>query len=200
MEPVVILLKMENNFLNIISKLANCSNEQLEGISLIAKKVNISKGEFYIQAGENPKSFAFVIVGLFRYFYTDKSGNEFTKGFFPENSIITSYSALIENRASYFTIEALEESKIIVIDYKKWQSLANNNYCWLKFLIAVLEKGYCVKESREREFLLFNAEERYLSFQKKYPGLEKRIKQHFIASYLGISPVSLSRIRRKLNN
>jgi CRP-like cAMP-binding protein len=62
----------------------------------------------------------------------------------------------------------------------------------------LLEKGYCTKEKREREFLLFDAEARYQSFLKSYPGLEKRVKQHQIASYLGITNVSLSRIRRKM--
>jgi hypothetical protein len=60
-----------------------------------------------------------------------------------------------------------------------------------------LEKGYCIKEAREREFLLFDAKARYRSFLSTYPGLEKRVKQHLIASYLGITPVALSRVRKK---
>ncbi len=162
-----------------------------------SKIKKIRKDECYIREGEKPRSFAYVFSGLFRYYYIDKKGNDFTKGFFFENSFITSYSALIQNRESYFSIEALEDSEIIIIDYVKCKALLNNELIWYKFLLALIEKGYCIKESREREFLLFDAEERYRSFLQTFPVQQKRIKQHFIASYLGITPVALSRIRKK---
>ena len=117
-----------------------------------------------------------------------------------ENSFITSYSALIQNRESYFSIEALEDAEIIEIDYEKWKTISNNKLCWHKFLLSLVEKGYCIKEAREREFLLFDAEKRYKSFLNFFPGLDKRIKQHLIASYLGITPVALSRLRKKLRD
>ncbi|MDH5681465.1 MAG: Crp/Fnr family transcriptional regulator, partial [Spirochaetota bacterium] len=147
---------------------------------------------------EIPNKFAFVISGLFRYYYLDEKENELTKGFLPESSFITSYSALIQNRESYFTIEALEDSVILVIYYDEWKKLLENNIHWNKLLICLLEKAFCIKEAREREFLLFDAEERYRSFLNTFPGLENRIKQHFIASYLRITPVTLSRIRKKM--
>ena len=105
---------------------------------------------------------------------------------------------MIQNRESYFTIEALENSKILVVDYNDWKKLFSGNLSWHKFLITLLQKGYCMKEAREREFLLLSAEERYKSFIRNFPGLENRVKQHIIASYLGITPVALSRIRKNL--
>ncbi len=105
---------------------------------------------------------------------------------------------MIQNRDSYFSIEALEDSVIGVIRYKDWKLLLDNHICWKLFLISFLEKGYGVKESREREFLILDAEERYKLFLKTFPNVEHRIKQHYIASYLGITPVALSRIRKKM--
>jgi len=189
---------MKEQLLKSVTALSGCSPEQIEEVLSIVKQVEIGNGQSYIRAGEIPRSFAFVVKGLFRYYYADNKGNEFTKGFFPENSYITAYSALLENRESYFTIEALEDSTIFIIDFYKWNQIARNDICWLKFLVSLLEKGYCVKEYREREFLVFSAEERYESFLRRFPGLEKRIKQHYIASYLGITPKSLSRIRKKM--
>lgn len=189
---------MKEQLLESVTALSGCSPEQIEEVLSIVKQVEIGNGQSYIRAGEIPRSFAFVVKGLFRYYYADNKGNEFTKGFFPENSYITAYSALLENRESYFTIEALEDSTIFIIDFYKWNQIARNDICWLKFLVSLLEKGYCVKEYREREFLVFSAEERYESFLRRFPGLEKRIKQHYIASYLGITPESLSRIRKKM--
>ncbi|WPP52409.1 Crp/Fnr family transcriptional regulator [Catalinimonas niigatensis] len=92
----------------------------------------------------------------------------------------------------------MEDAEILVIDYEAWQNLHAQHRCWSDFLVAVLEKGFITKERREREFLLFDAEKRYTLFLERYPGLDQRIKQHLIASYLGITSVALSRIRKKM--
>lgn len=186
-----------SSFTETLNSITEFHEDQVKKILSFSKIKKIRKDECYIREGEKPKSFAYVFSGLFRYYYIDKNGNDFTKGFFFENSFITSYSALIQNRESYFSIEALEDSEIIEIDYEKWKTLFNQELVWYKFLLTLIEKGYCVKESREREFLLFDAEERYRSFLQTFPDQQKRIKQHFIASYLGITPVALSRIRKK---
>ena len=186
-----------SSFTETLNSITEFHEDQVKKILSFSKIKKIRKDECFIREGEKPKNFAYVFSGLFRYYYIDKNGNDFTKGFFFENSFITSYSALIQNRESYFSIEALEDSEIIEIDYEKWKTLFNQELVWYKFLLTLIEKGYCVKESREREFLLFDAEERYRSFLQTFPDQQKRIKQHFIASYLGITPVALSRIRKK---
>lgn len=107
-----------------------------------------------------------------------------------------SYSALIENRESYFSIEALEDSKIVVINYHLWKELFKDKIYWHKLLIGILEKAFCKKEKREREFLLFDAKTRYKSFVTSYPNLQNRVKQHMIASYLGIAPETLSALKK----
>jgi CRP-like cAMP-binding protein len=187
-------------FRETIRNITTIPDNELNKLLEISHEKKIKKGEFFIKENVIPRDIGFVVKGLFRYFYVDKKGNEFTKGFFPENTFITSYSALIQNRESYFTIEALEDSTIIVFDYIKWKELSEKKLCWNKFLLFLVEKGYCIKEAREREFLLFSAEERYKSFLENYPGLEKRIKQHVIASFLGITPVALSRVRKKMKS
>lgn len=180
----------------VLKGIAPLSDENIERFIDISNLKEITKGEDFICEGETPKYFGYVIQGLFRYYYIDKKGNEFTKGFFPEKSFISSYSAQIQHRGSYFTIEALEDSLALVTDVSKWELLLDDNLAWYVFLLKLIEKGYCIKESREREFLLFNADERYASFVKMYPGLDKRIKQRYIASYIGITPVAFSRIKK----
>jgi CRP-like cAMP-binding protein len=100
---------------------------------------------------------------------------------------------------SYFSIQALEDTRIVAINYQKWRELFHETPEWQTFRLALLEKGFAKKEKREREFLLLDAAERYQSFLQEYPGLEGRIQQHLIASYLGITPVALSRIRSKIH-
>ena len=186
-----------SDYLNTIT---NFPYEELEKLKLIPKIQYIKKGDYFLKEGEKPHNFAFIYQGLFRITYLHEKGKEFTKGFFPENTFISSYSALIQNRESHFSIEALEDSTIIVIDYNGFKKLFENHICWHKVLIALLEKAFCKKEEREREFLLFDAAARYENFQKEYPNLKDRIKQHVLASYLGITPVALSNIRKIYKN
>ena len=192
------MMKSFSNFINTLQSITEIPQSQADKICSMARRAELEKGECFIRAGDVPEKFAFVTKGLFRYYYLNKKGDEFTKGFFLKNTFISSYSAMIQDRASYFTIQALENSEIIVIRYRDWERLLQDHDCWTRVLLSFIEKGFCVKEAREREFLLFNAMERYTSFLELFPGLEKRIKQHMIASYVGITPVALSRIRKKM--
>ena len=189
---------MKPTFIKFIKTLTRIPKEQEEKFCALLTEKQIKKDDTFVRAGEYPKTIGFVKEGLFRYYYTNSQGVEYTKGFFMENTTLISYSAILENRGSYFTIEALEDSIIEQVNYEKFNVLFSEHPCWNRFLIPVLQKGYIVKEEREREFLLYDAEQRYRAFLKKYPGLDRRLKKHVIASYLGIMPESLSRIRKKM--
>lgn len=163
----------------------------------VEKVVNIN--HHFIRQGQIPRKIAIVKYGLFRYFYLTSNGKEYTKAFISENNFISSYSAMISNMPSYFFIEALEESTIIEISYHKWSELRKENNKWDSLLITFLEKGYILKEKRERDLLLLDAETRYVNFLEEYPDLDKRVNLTLISSFLGIQPESLSRIRKKLS-
>jgi len=154
--------------------------------------------QIFLREGEIPNRIGIIKKGLFRYYYLTNGGKEFTKVFMKEGDIISSYTSMISRGKSYYTIESIERSEIIEISYHQWNRLRIADTKWDKLLISFLEKGYAIKEKREREFLLMDSEDRYKSFLKEYPDLEKRLKQNMIASYLGITPIALSRIRRKM--
>ena len=158
---------------------------------------SINASDYFIKSGEVPYKIAFVVSGLFRYVYLNNSGNEFTKGIIAENFFLSSYSAMIMSKPSYFSIEALENSQVLEILWKDFTQLLEKDQFWLKFLLAFVEKGYMIKEKRERDLLLLDAETRYKNFLIEFPGMEQRVKQGIIASYLGIKPETLSRIRKK---
>jgi CRP-like cAMP-binding protein len=186
------------NLIQAIKSIVDLPVDQESKLLDLGKEVALKKGDNFISEGEVPKKFAFINKGLFRYYYVDRKGNEFTKGFFEENVFLSSYSAMSAGRESFFSIEALEDSSLVVFEYSHWKELFKKHNCWSLLLIAILEKGFTKKETREREFLLLDAEERYRSFLQNYPGLEQRVKQHMIASYLGITNVALSRVRKKM--
>jgi CRP-like cAMP-binding protein len=159
---------------------------------------SIKASDFFIRAGETPIKIAYVFKGLFRYVYLNDKGDEFTKGIITENSFISSYSAMILGKPSYFSIESLEDSKILEISWKDFMQLLDQDIFWVKFLLKFIERGYMIKEKRERDLLLLDAETRYKDFLLEFPGMDQRIKQGIIASYLGIKPETLSRIRKKI--
>ena len=164
----------------------------------IGRIKSINASDYFIRVGEVPCKIAFVHSGLFRYVYLNDKGNEFTKGIIVENFFLSSYSAMIMGKPSYFSIEALEDSQVLEIIWKDFTQLIDNDIFWIKFLLKFIEKGYIIKEKRERDLLLLDAETRYKNFLTEFPGMDQRIKQGIIASYLGIKPETLSRIRRKI--
>jgi CRP-like cAMP-binding protein len=164
----------------------------------IGKNKSIHASDYFIRAGEVPHKIAFIFSGLFRYVYMNDKGDEFTKAIIVENFFLSSYSAMIMGKPSYFAIEALEDSQVLEIIWKDFAQLLENDIFWVRFLLKFIEKGYMNKEKRERDLLLLDAETRYKNFLTEFPGMDQRIKQGIIASYLGIKPETLSRIRRKI--
>lgn len=187
-----------DNFLNTLYCITPIPNSELQKLKSISSVKKIKKGEYFLKQGEKSSKIAFVMDGLLRMTYLTKDGKEFTKSFFSENSFLASYSALVENRESYFSIEALENSNLIIIDYNQFKLLFSDEISWNKLLIIILEKAFSKKETREREFLIYDAQTRYKSFIDTYPHLVNRIKQHMLASYLGITPEALSTIKKQL--
>ena len=103
------------------------------------------------------------------------------------------------NKPSNFTLEALEETTLISINYNAYRTLINSLDDLQKFYIAYLEKNWVIdKEEREVSIVMENAKERYVKLLKKQPNINSRIQQQYIASHLGITPTQLSRIKKSL--
>lgn len=181
-----------------IAAIAEIPEEEAGNLLAICRPRSIRKGDCFLRAGDTPRKMAIVTSGLFRYLYVDDEGNEYTKAFMAESSFLSSYSSMINAEPSYYSIEALENAEILEFSYTEWRTLLTSNRGWKNLLIRMLEKGYGAKERRERDLLLLDAETRFLNFCKERPDLLQRVKQHQIASFLGIKPESLSRLKKKL--
>jgi CRP-like cAMP-binding protein len=159
----------------------------------------IEKNSHFVRAGEPTDSIGLCVSGLFRMYYTTPDGQEFNKSFCDKHNFVASYSSLLQGTPAFFSIQALVHSELIVIRYKDFQSLYDRHVCWERLGRNITEQLYVKKEMRERELLLLSAEDRYKLFLGKYGHLISHIPQYHIASYLGITPVALSRIRRNLS-
>lgn len=144
--------------------------------------------------GERDDKLMILFSGLIRHYYVDIDGNDITRFFSMEGDIIGGIS-IGDNP---FAREAVEDCEMLVIDSIKFMEIVNSDIDLLKLFNKVLLKGLDYKIYRESSFLMLSATERYINFKRMYPGLEKRVNQMHIASYLGITPVSLSRIRKTI--
>jgi len=169
-----------------------------EKLKTFSSFVNLPGHSILYPADQLPTSFSFVHSGLFRVYITDEKGKEYNKNFFDEGTFPGSMSALLKSEASRFTIESLEASMIIMIDFKDYRNLLYAEDDLKLFQINYLEKNWLLaKDSREVALVQENASQRYQRFLSEHPTFNSRIPQYHIASHLGITPTQLSRIRKK---
>ncbi len=165
----------------------------------ISKPKSFKKDTFFLKEGEKSTEIGFVAKGVFRSYYVDKMGNDITKYFYAEGGILFSYAAYLSQKESMYYIQAVEDSEVLAVDISDFEKIIEGNYQLLLFYKKMIDSVLAMKEEHASSFKLLDSTERYKQFLEEYPGLEKRIKQWHLASYLGITPVSLSRIRKKLN-
>ena len=182
-----------------LSDLAPLNPTELARLVSLFHPLKLEKMAHFVEAGRPSFTFGFVAQGLLCSYYLDEGGDEFIKSFFVEHDFVSAYEALLTGEPSAIFIQALEDCHLLVADYREYQALLDTYPAWQIVSRKMAEKGVLRKEARERQFLMQDAEARYLEFLRKYPGLESRLKQHQVAAYLGITPVSLSRIRTKLH-
>lgn len=159
--------------------------------------MEIKKDCFLIHQGDMPQKIAFIVSGLFRAYYTTEDGDEKTIVFRGAGKPVSAYSSHVKNQAAKFSIQALEDSIVLNISIKDFEELLTDHPFWKEVTSQYYMSLFIEKEKREKELMSDDAETRYNTFLKEYPGLIDRIQHYHIASYLGISNVTLSRIRHK---
>jgi CRP-like cAMP-binding protein len=150
-----------------------------------------------LHAGE-PATRVFVVLdGVLREFYALANGSERTKGFAVEGELIGSLSDLVASRPSRASIGAVTRARVASLPYALFAELAAEHADWSRFSAAAVLRLYLTKSEREWELLALDAAGRHERFRSRFPGLEARIPQREVASYLGITPVHLSRLRSR---
>ena len=156
--------------------------------------LKLKRADYFVRAEDTAKDIGFVLSGLLKKFYRTTDGKEFIKDFSPDRRLVTAYSSLLQKKPARLNIQAIEPTKLLVIPFEKFRSLYEYHPCWQELGRKIAENLFIEREQREYELLLFPAKERYDIFLQQYPDLHTRVPQYEIASYLGISPISLSRL------
>ena len=169
--------------------------ETLELLTSLFSEVQLRKGTIFAKKGEYSRKVAFVRSGGLRAYYSNDKGEQYNKTFFTENSFVGAYSSLVTREKNLIDIDCLTPSTLLIAEYQKITALYEE-FPQVERLARILAEQFFVsKEKREIELVTLEAKERYAIFQKEHPTLEQLIPQYHIASYLGVSPTQLSRIR-----
>ena len=189
---------MLDNFFNKLSKGITLTEADKAIFSqhVIVKKLR--KRQYLLQEGEICKSVAFVNQGMLRSYLVDEKNNEHIIQFAPEGWFISDLCSFITNDFSNLNIDAIENSELVLVSQAAHAHLENVIPGFFKFNYMQYRGAYIALQKRVTDMFTLSTEEKYLKLLKIYPDITQRVPQHMIASYLGLTPETLSRIRKKL--
>ena len=187
-----------NNITTYLAEILEIPVETIAECSSFYHYKKVTKNQILLEAGEICRDTFFVEKGLLRMYSIDKNGKEHIIQFAPEKWMISDRSSVYFNEKSKYYIEAVEDSEVYLLNDDFFTKLvdvyphsAENNE-------ILLQKHIRILQNRINALLADTAEERYMSFIKMYPDILLRAPQWMVASYLGITPESLSRVRKEL--
>ncbi len=187
-----------NELKTFLDRLSPLSTASWEKFSDLFTAKTLKKGQFYIRDGQMAKEIGFLNSGILRAYYQSDDGTEYNKHFFLPYCFIGGYASLISGKINVINQQALTDCELLVANYTDLQKLYPSCPDIERVSRLLAEQFFIQKEQREIEIVLMDAEKRYKIFRKDFPALEQHIPQYHIASYLGITPTQLSRIRRKI--
>jgi CRP/FNR family transcriptional regulator, anaerobic regulatory protein len=176
----------------------NFNNEDFEKLISFLTPVTLKKKEFFTEQGAHCGYLAFVNSGCMRAFHTDDKGNEFTMYFAFLNWWVGDKTSFYSDAPSRFSVQALEETEVFRADKKNWEEALDTIPVFEKWYRVKTRKSYEATQQKIIDTQTESAEDKYLKLLKNSPEIVQRIPQHYIASYLGIKPQSLSRIRKNI--
>ena len=165
-----------------------------------AKSNSFKKKEIIFEEGSKDTQIYFLREGLVRMYHIKENGEEITFSLIPENNVVANFDFIATEKPSPFYYETLENCSFFRIDYQVLDNIVSKNVNLEANRKYFLRKMIFKVKERLETFVLLNPEERYLKFIKDFPDLTNRVPDKYIANVLGITPVSLSRIRKRISS
>ena len=186
-----------DTFINYCNKISPLTTEAIEDLSARLRSKTFRKGQIINKEGTVCRNLFFITQGLVKHYYIHND-RKFILRFFSENNVFTVLDSFIQQTPAVFTTVALEATDTILLSYNDIQELCKKHHCFETFIRKSFGMAATVNLKRIKEMFDSDAMELYKEFVKENPHLLQRISLGDIASYLGISQVTLSRIRAKL--
>lgn len=174
------------------------TNRELERIAEVCEKRHYRKGQLLVAAGSILQKTHFVCSGLVIAYFIDRDGNEHLMQFATEGWWISDMASFVNGTPAILYVEAREDAEIFEFSQSTLYSLFEEIPKLESYFHRITQRAYLSFQERTLQTLSLPATERYLSFCRKYPGLQNRLPQKLIASYIGVTPEFLSRTRARL--
>jgi CRP-like cAMP-binding protein len=183
--------------INSLRKLVDFSDEELFLFMQKLKPLSLKKYELYLKEGQVCKMMVLVNKGGLRYFFRNEKGDH-SIAFAFEGEWMGDYESFLQQTGSTCLIEALEDCELFTLSYPDMQALYEHSQSFERFGRIMAEQLFLATAKSRSDLMLRNAKQRYLDLLNSQPQIFERLPQHMIASYLGVLPQSLSRIRAEV--
>ena len=189
---------MYDNLLKLISSKVALTDSEILLCKQYFEPVLFPKNYIIEEEGKTPKYLYFVVSGFLRLFHYNDLGDEITTHINCPPGFITSYFNFINQTLSNENVECITDCKLLKISKNNLDILTSESSVFKDFSIYVFQQSISYNENRSKELAALNAEQRYLKLIENYPAVIQNVPLQYIASFLGINPKSLSRIRKQL--
>jgi len=185
------------SFINYISKFPHYKAQLLEDVRPYLSTRTVAPGSYFLEQGKISREIGFIEKGLMRLYYLN-DGKEVTSCFCKEHTITCSYKSLITKTPSDLSIQAIEETKLIVFAFEALQKLYEKDLFWQQVGRLAAENEFITMDCHNRFMNDLSATERYQQILQEDGELLQRVPLNYLASYIQVAPETLSRIRKKL--
>lgn len=191
-------MKEYQSIFNNIQRYVELNSEDEQEFTSILRKTRVKKRQFIVQPGFTCTHQTYVVKGAFRAYFVNSDGIEHTLQFAIDDWFISDFNSYITQTPASLFVEAIEDSLILQFEYIDAEKLCSSNPKFECFFRIVAQKSFAFAQRRILSNLGKTAEERYLEFNSTYPDIVQRVPQYALASYLGMTPEFLSKIRKNI--
>lgn len=186
---------MLDNFFKYLEKRIDLSQEIITFIRMRSLVKKVPKRHFLLQEGDISRYHIFVSKGILRMYRVDDRGQEHIVKFSAENSWLGDAESMLGGSPSNYSIDALEDTEAVLISKENFSELIAKNADFAFFANDLFERNFIDSQNRILYNISLSSEEKYLNFLQAYPELQNRVPQHMVASFLGLTAETLSRIK-----
>ena len=185
-------------FVDYVLQFGHLNQQQIDLITRKGFELTLRKDEYFSEAGKIARQVGFILKGVTRICYYNNKGEEITKYFIDENNMVVDIESFDNEICSSAYVQAATDCTLICFNKRDWQELLQTIVGWDLIVHKMIAKALIQKVERRSPLVTEDATERYLKFLEIYPNVVNRVPLAYIASYLGITQSSLSRIRKNI--
>ena len=189
-----------DSFINYLLQYGSLNPQQIELINKSLAIKSYKTGDYFLEAGKTSNEVGFILDGVFRVCYYDNEGNEITRYFLDEENFIVDINSFTSRIPSVEYIQAVTDAEVLILSKEAMENLSNTIIVWDSMIGKITAKALAEKVKRVSLMMPQDATKRYTFFLENFPNLANRVPLQYIASYIGVTKSSLSRLRRQMGN